>query len=131
MSTQLLAPPIDIARATRIVQKGLPWNEAEFLAHELGLTLGELADLVGISLPTFFRRRKQKRFHADESDHLMRFARLWSRAIDVFENDKGARDWLKQPALGLGGRRRPRPAPTRLMSCCSGSTTVCREGLAD
>jgi putative toxin-antitoxin system antitoxin component (TIGR02293 family) len=34
----------------------------------------------------------------------MRFARLWSRAIDVFENDKGARDWLKQPALGLGGR---------------------------
>lgn len=104
MSTQLLAPPIDIARATRIVQKGLPWNEAEFLAHELGLTLAELADLAGISLPTFFRRRKQKRFHADESDHLMRFARLWSRAIDVFENDKGARDWLKQPALGLGGR---------------------------
>jgi putative toxin-antitoxin system antitoxin component (TIGR02293 family) len=104
MATQLLAPPIDIARATQIVQKGLPWHEAEFLAGELGVTLAELAELAGISQPTFFRRRKQKRFQADESDHLMRFARLWSRAIDVFEHEKGARDWLKQPALGLGGR---------------------------
>lgn len=104
MPAPLLAPPIDISRATEVVQKGLPWPEAEFLARELDLTLVELAELVGISQPTFFRRRKQKRFHVDESDHLMRFARLWSRAVDVFENEKGARDWLKQPALGLGGR---------------------------
>jgi putative toxin-antitoxin system antitoxin component (TIGR02293 family) len=104
MATQLLAPPIDITRATEIVLRGLPWHEAEFLAREIGVTLAELAELVGISQPTFFRRRKQKRFHADESDHLMRFARVWSRAIDVFENEEGARDWLKQPALGLGGR---------------------------
>ena len=34
----------------------------------------------------------------------MRFARLWSLAVDVFENDDGARSWLKEKALGLAGR---------------------------
>ncbi len=101
---KLLAPPLDITRATALVQKGLPWHEAEFLAETLGVTLAELADLLGISEPTFFRRRKQKRFPVAESDHIMRFARLWSLALDVFENEVGARDWLKAPAFGLGGK---------------------------
>jgi len=100
----LLTPPLDLNRATELVQQGLPWHEAEFVAGELGITLAEFADLLGISQPTFFRRRKQKRFSVAESDHIMRFARLWSLALDVFENPEGARDWLKAPALGLGGR---------------------------
>jgi putative toxin-antitoxin system antitoxin component (TIGR02293 family) len=104
MSIHLLAPPIDVGRATAVVERGLPWSEVEFLAGELGVTLNELGSLVGISQPTLFRRRKQKRFPADESDHLMRFARLWSLALDVFENEDGARSWLKTAAAGLAGR---------------------------
>ena len=34
----------------------------------------------------------------------MRFARIWSLAVDVFENRDGARAWLKEETLGLGGR---------------------------
>lgn len=104
MSTHVLAPPIDLTRATALVEKGLPWSEVEFLAEELGVTLVELADLLGVSGPTFFRRRKQKRFTSDESDHIMRFARLWSIALETFENEEGSRAWLKSPAMGLKGR---------------------------
>ncbi len=104
MRTRLLAPPIDLGRATALVERGLPWAEVEFLAGALGVTLNELGALVGISHPTLFRRRKQKRFTAAESDHLMRFARLWSLALDVFENEDGARSWLKTAAVGLRGR---------------------------
>lgn len=100
----LLAHPLDQDRATELVERGLPWTEAEFLAGELGVTLAEFAGYVGISEPTFFRRRRQKRFPLAESDHIMRFARLWSQAIDVFENETGAREWLKAPAFGLGGK---------------------------
>ena len=102
--SHLLAPPLDEARATALVEKGLPWAEAEFVARELGVTLADFADLLGISQPTFFRRRKQKRFSPDESDHIMRFARLWSLALDVFEDAGAARSWLGAPAHGLRGR---------------------------
>jgi putative toxin-antitoxin system antitoxin component (TIGR02293 family) len=104
MSTHLLAPPIDLSRATALVEKGLPWAEIEFLAEQLGVTLADFAELLGVSQPTFFRRRKQKRFTPAESDHVMRFARLWSMALEAFENEEGARAWLKGPALGLKGR---------------------------
>jgi putative toxin-antitoxin system antitoxin component (TIGR02293 family) len=99
-----LAAPLDAARATRLVEAGLDWKEAEFLAKELGVSLAELANYLGISQPTFFRRKKQKRFPLSESDHIMRFARLWSLAEDVFENADGARQWLKERQLGLQGR---------------------------
>lgn len=104
MASRLLAPPLDPAKATALVEKGLPWPEAEFLARALALNLADFAALAGISPPTFFRRRRQKRFPLAESDHIMRFARLWSLALEVFEDEEGARSWLKTPALGLRGR---------------------------
>ena len=101
---RLLAPPLDVSRATELVESGLPWHEAEFLSAELQLPLGDFASYLGISAPTFFRRKKQKRFPLSESDHIMRFARIWSLAVEVFESADGARAWLKESALGLGGR---------------------------
>ncbi|PYJ47733.1 MAG: hypothetical protein DME85_03895 [Verrucomicrobia bacterium] len=39
----------------------------------------------------------------DESDKLLRFARLLEHATDVFGNLVKARAWLKFPQRGLGG----------------------------
>jgi putative toxin-antitoxin system antitoxin component (TIGR02293 family) len=100
----LLSRSLDPSKATELVEKGLPWHEVEFLAKELGVTLSAFARLADISEPTFFRRKKLKRFPLQESDHIMRFARLWTLALDVLESEDGARAWLKQPALGLHGR---------------------------
>src|SRR5688572_9764258 len=104
MSTHLLAPPIDLTPSTARVQNGLPWAEVEFRAETHGVTLAKFHEQHGASQRTFFRRRKQKRFTPDESDHIMRFARLWSMSLETFEDDEGARTWLRAPALGLKGK---------------------------
>jgi putative toxin-antitoxin system antitoxin component (TIGR02293 family) len=67
------------------------------------VTLERLASLIGIPPATFYRRRRAGRFSKQESDRLMRFARLWWLACDVFEAEDGARAWLKAPQFGLGG----------------------------
>ena len=105
MPAALLTRRLSDEEASRIVLKGLPWGEAESLASELGIDLGELARLAGISTSTFFRRNKgSRRFTPAESDHLVRFGRLFSMARQVFEDPVGAREWLKSPEIALRGR---------------------------
>lgn len=99
-----LVAHLDPSRATKLVESGLQWADADLLAKALGVSLAELADLLGISQPTFFRRKTQKHFPLSESDHIMRFWRLWSLAEEVFENEDGARQWLRESQVGLQGR---------------------------
>lgn len=99
-----LAIHLDPARATKLVEAGLPWRDAKLLAAALDLSLTQLAGYLGIPTPTFFRRRSQGRFTAEESDHIMRFARLWSLTEGVFEDTIGARSWLKGRQKALQGR---------------------------
>ena len=91
------------AKAVELIERGLPWNEAESLTHALGVSLDRLASLLDIPQATFFRRKKARRFSKQESDRLLRFARLWWLACDVFENEEAARTWLKTSQFGLGG----------------------------
>jgi len=62
------------------------------------------ADVLQIPARTLNRRREEGRLHADESDRLLRVARLFARALELCEGDEsGARTWLTSPADGLGG----------------------------
>jgi putative toxin-antitoxin system antitoxin component (TIGR02293 family) len=103
-TAHLLSKPLSDEEASRWVDKGLPWGEADFLAKELEIDLAKLASLSGISESTFFRRKAQKRFTPAESDHVMRFARLWNLAVRVIADEEGAREWLKSNEIGLKGR---------------------------
>lgn len=91
------------AKAVGLIERGLPWIEAEALAAALGVSLDHLASLLDIPQATFFRRKKARRFSKQESDRLMRFTRLWWLACDVFENEDAAKAWLKTPQFGLDG----------------------------
>lgn len=102
MRTVLMTRP-STAKAVELIERGLPWIEAEALAAALTVSLDRLASLLGIPQATFFRRKKARRFSKQESDHLLRFARLWWLACDVFENEEAARTWLKAPQFGLSG----------------------------
>lgn len=102
MRTALAARP-STAKTVELIERGLPWADAETLADAFDISLEKLASLVDIPPATFYRRRKAGRFTKQESDHLMRFARLWWLACDVFENEEGARTWLKTPQFGLSG----------------------------
>jgi putative toxin-antitoxin system antitoxin component (TIGR02293 family) len=100
----ILATRASPSEAVDLVGRGLPWREADALAAALGVTLEKLAALADIPSATFFRRKSARRFTSRESDHLMRFMRLWWLALDVFEDEDGARRWLGAPQVGLAGR---------------------------
>lgn len=87
----------------RLIEDGLPWSDFEALAKAFTVTHDRLGELVGITSATLYRRKRAGTFPSQESDHLMRFARLWWLAVDVFENAEGAQKWLKAPQLGLSG----------------------------
>ncbi len=85
------------------IRRGLPMAEFRTLADWLQVTDEELAPLLGISRATLHRRRKAGSLEAPESEKLVRFARLLSRAGEVFESEDAAREWLKSPAYAFGG----------------------------
>ena len=75
------------SEAIELVERGLAWGNVEALAEALGITLEKLASLLDIAPATFYRRKRARRLSKHESDRLMRFARLWWLACDVFETE--------------------------------------------
>jgi putative toxin-antitoxin system antitoxin component (TIGR02293 family) len=75
----------------------------QWLKESLEVSDQRLSSVVRISQRTVKRRLVEGRFHPDESERLVRVARLTERAKEVFEDLEGARDWLKSPQFALGG----------------------------
>jgi putative toxin-antitoxin system antitoxin component (TIGR02293 family) len=84
------------------IQAGLPMSEFEALRSLLDLTGEELAEKLSISRSTLARRKKGGRLDREESDRLVRFARLYARTLEVLGDEQSARAWLKTPARALG-----------------------------
>ncbi|TVP78986.1 MAG: DUF2384 domain-containing protein [Puniceicoccaceae bacterium] len=88
------------------VLDGLPVAEFDALRAMLGLTVETLAAKVGISTATLARRRAdQKPLDRDHGDRIIRYARLYWKAVDFFEGgEAAARSWLASPAPALSGQ---------------------------
>jgi len=87
----------------RKIQKGLRFSELETLQTSIGMPFEQLAAKLCISRSTLQRRKAAGRLSPDESDKVLRFARLLEHATDVFGDVDKARAWLKHPQYGLGG----------------------------
>ncbi len=87
----------------KAIQTGLPVGELIQLQSSLKIPMEKLLPLLGISKPTFHRRKAEGRLSSGESDRVVRFARLLGRAIEVLESEENARRWLTSPQFGLGG----------------------------
>jgi putative toxin-antitoxin system antitoxin component (TIGR02293 family) len=85
------------------VTRGLPFSELEALRERLDLPLEALAGYLGLARATLHRRKAAGQLTADESDKVLRFARLLGQASKIFGDTVGARNWLKTPQYGLGG----------------------------
>ena len=85
------------------VQKGFPLRELEYLRGALNLPMEQVAAKVGMSKATFHRRKQEGKLTRDESDKVLRFARLMSHAVSIFGSEDNARQWLSSPQRGLGG----------------------------
>jgi putative toxin-antitoxin system antitoxin component (TIGR02293 family) len=91
------------AQVVRVVQAGLDFGELEALRQQLDLPLERLAAQLGLARATLHRRKTSGRLTADESDKVVRFARLLGHAVHLFGSVEEARRWLKAPQRGLGG----------------------------
>ena len=91
------------AQLVKKVQSGLRFDELEALRSDLGLPLDQLAEKLGIARATLHRRKLSGRLSPDESDKIVRFARLFRQATEVFGTVDRARQWLSFPQYGLGG----------------------------
>jgi putative toxin-antitoxin system antitoxin component (TIGR02293 family) len=84
------------------VKKGLPVSSFEKLRKKLGVSDNFLSQIVNIPKRTLTRRKQQGKFNTDESEKVLRIARLYDQALEVFEDQQAAEKWLKEPARGLG-----------------------------
>jgi putative toxin-antitoxin system antitoxin component (TIGR02293 family) len=83
------------------VRRGLPFAVFTTLQKSLDVSSAVLAQLIGLPVRTLQRRRREGRFKPDESDNLVRIARVLSRTLEFFEDKAEALYWLKTPASAL------------------------------
>lgn len=86
-----------------VLRRGVPTDAFDHLQAFLGCSASALADAIGIAPRTLARRRQAHRLSPDESDRLLRTARLAELALAVFEDAAAAAEWLTTPKRLLGG----------------------------
>ncbi|HYR58387.1 MAG TPA: antitoxin Xre-like helix-turn-helix domain-containing protein [Chthoniobacteraceae bacterium] len=86
-----------------VITKGLPFGELETLQQQLDLPLDRLASYLGLARATLHRRKLAGHLSPEESDKVLRFARLLGQAKKVFGTLSDACAWLQSSQYGLGG----------------------------
>jgi putative toxin-antitoxin system antitoxin component (TIGR02293 family) len=94
----------DTASLLKRLDEGLSYAAFERLKRRLEVSSQELADAALITRRTLARRKKTGQMQSDESDRLVRIARVFSRAIELYGgNEVLARSWMMRPRRALGG----------------------------
>lgn len=87
------------------VELGLSYEALEKLRRVLDLPMSRFAALIRIAPRTLARRKDAKRLRPDESDRLLRLARIVGLALQLFEGGlTEARSWLLAPHPALGNK---------------------------
>jgi putative toxin-antitoxin system antitoxin component (TIGR02293 family) len=95
---------LDTSKLIAKIQEGLPYRAWELFAQATGLPREVAARVMQIPLRTLARRKEEGRLHADESDRLVRIARLFAQALGLFNGEvEPTRAWLMSPQMALGG----------------------------
>jgi putative toxin-antitoxin system antitoxin component (TIGR02293 family) len=92
------------AQLTETIREGLPYASLEALLAKLGIPRNGAAAALHLPERTLARRRKEKRLRPDESDRVLRLARLFSLASTVLETEENASIWFSQPNRSMGGK---------------------------
>ena len=96
----------DFPGLIEIIEKGLPYSAFERLQRNTGFSNEQLLDLLQIPRRTLARRKSSGKLSAEESDRLVRLARVYGRALYFFDGDaEAATNWLTAPQYAFGGVR--------------------------
>jgi putative toxin-antitoxin system antitoxin component (TIGR02293 family) len=94
----------DALAVYRHVRKGLAYSALARFQRNTGLPAGAISRLIQIPARTLTRRKAEGKLAPEESDRLVRAARVFGRAMELFEGDGGAAGaWLSAPQPALGG----------------------------
>ena len=95
--------PADYSAVARRTREELPYAALAAVARRYRISLASLASVIGLPERTLARRKKERRLRADESDRLLRVARVATSAEDVLGAQAKAGRWLQTPNRALGG----------------------------
>lgn len=101
------------------VNAGLPYASLEVVMAKFGLARDETAAVLRLPQRTLARRKKDRRLRADESDRLLRLARIGAQAAEVLGSEEKAARWLRRPNRALENR-----VPLELLDSDIGSRQV-------
>lgn len=94
----------DLPNVVKAVKKGFPWKTFERLARNSDLPAERLGELIAVTRRTLARRKTEKRFTPEESDRLLRIARVFAATMRLFDGNRdAAREWLTDENRALGG----------------------------
>jgi putative toxin-antitoxin system antitoxin component (TIGR02293 family) len=86
------------------IKRGLGYSSWESFIRNTDLRKKDAVSLVQISSRTLSRRKVEGRLNPVESDRLIRAARIFALASDLFDgNIDSAREWLTAAQAALGG----------------------------
>ena len=86
------------------IKNGLPVQSLSLLSTNLGVPEKRIALTVNIRQRTLTQRKKEGRFKPDESERVFRLARLYEKALGVFNDTLAAQKWFNSPVKGLGNK---------------------------
>jgi len=101
------------AEVVGVVRDGLPAATFDALRDALGLPAAALAEVLGIAPRTLSRRRAAGRLAPDESDRVLRAARILEMATVALGDPESAADWMtsSHSLFGESPLRRADTAP--------------------
>lgn len=93
------APGLDMVK---LIRRGLPVGAVQFVLDSGRLTLGEIDQIV-LPRKTLANRRKLGNLTPEQSDRLVRVARVLAAAEETFGSQEKAGAWLRRPTRALAG----------------------------
>lgn len=93
----------DLPSLMAAVEKGFTWKTFARFVKNIDLSTEQVGEAIGIPRRTLARRKIEGRLKSDESDRLLRLARVFGRALDLFHGDREAATlWLTDINIALG-----------------------------
>jgi putative toxin-antitoxin system antitoxin component (TIGR02293 family) len=102
----------------KLIRRGLPVGAVQFVLDSRRLTLAELDQIV-LPRKTLANRRRIGNLTPEQSDRLIRVARVLAAAEETFGNQEKAGAWLRRPTRALVGE-----CPLHLLDTDEGAREV-------
>ena len=117
---EVMGLPSEGAELLVVLGNGLSYKVFGGVAERYAVDKVVLSRAIGIAPATLARRARARKFTPQESDRIYQVARVYQRAVDLFEGDvEKANAWMLRANPALGGE-----APNAVLHLATGSRLV-------